>query len=205
MNSSSQLRLIVLLTVAAAFGLASTWWLHQPPQDRVLSARDALQSGIGSRLPAHPGEAVPGVDISTGALLATSLPDPAGKAHTLGEWSGHPLVLNFWATWCDPCRAELPLLTAAAKRAESRDVAVIGIALDEAPAVREFLQSHALGFPVLVEADSIGQALAGRLGDSEGALPFTALVDRHGHVVETRLGPWKAGELEARLAQLAGS
>ena len=205
MNSSSQFRLIVLLAIAAAFGLLSTWWLHQAPGSGPLSARDALQAGIGSRLPAHQGEPVPGVEISTGALMATSLPDPAGKPHTLGEWSGRPLVINFWATWCDPCRAELPLLTAAAQRPEFQSVTVVGIALDEAPAVREFLQGHALGFPVLVEADSIGQALAGRLGDGAGALPFTALVDRHGTVVETRLGPWKAGELEARLAELVKS
>ena len=202
MNSSSQLRLVLLLALAAAFGLGSTWWLHHPPKDGPLSAQQALQAGIGSRLPAHPGEGVPGVDISAGALLATSLPDPAGQAHSLGQWTGHPLVINFWATWCDPCRAELPLLTAAAQRPEFKDVAVLGIALDEAPAVREFLQSHALGFPVLVERDNVGQTLASRLGDQEGALPFTALVDRQGKVVETRLGPWKAGELEARLKLL---
>ncbi|MDE3009946.1 MAG: TlpA family protein disulfide reductase [Pseudomonadota bacterium] len=205
MNSANPKRLIILLALAAAFGLGSTWWLHQPPVDSPLSASQARRSGIGSRLPAHPGEAVPGVDISAGVLMATSLPDANGKSHTLGEWSGHPLVINFWATWCDPCRAELPLLTAAAHKPEFKDVTVLGIALDDASAVREFMQGHALGFPVLVDANSIGQALAGRLGDGEGALPFTAIVDRRGQVVETRLGPWSAGELEQALARLGNS
>jgi thiol-disulfide isomerase/thioredoxin len=202
-SSTSPRRLLALFGIASAFGLASTWWLHHAPPGG--DAQQALQRGIGSRVPAHPGEPVPGVDISSGALLATSLPDIEGKAHSLGEWTGHPLVLNFWATWCDPCREELPLLTAAAQRPEFHEVTVVGIALDDVPAVRDFVHAHPLGFPVLVEDKSVGQELAGRLGDADGALPFTALVDRHGNVVETRLGPWKAGELEARLAALSKS
>lgn len=205
MNSKRSYLQLGLLAVAATFGLASTWWLHQAPDATPLTARAAQQGGIGSRLPAHPGEPVPGVSISAGALMATSLPDPAGKSHALGEWEGHPMVINFWATWCDPCRAELPLLTAAIRQPAYKDVAMVGIALDDPAAVGDFLKSHPLGFPVLVESGSIGQALAGRLGDGEGALPFTALVDRHGNVVETRLGPWKEGEIETRLAQLARS
>ena len=82
---------------------------------------------------------------------------------------------------------------------------MIGIALDDADSVRTFLKAHPLGFPVLIDRDSVGTALAAQLGDAGGGLPFTAIVDRHGKLVETREGVWKPGELEIRLARLTGS
>jgi thiol-disulfide isomerase/thioredoxin len=202
-NQNSSQRLILLLALAAAFGLGSTWWLHLGSDAGAsLTAKEAMLAGLGSRIGATPGASAPGVSISTGALMATSLPDPAGMPHAFAEWQGRPLVINFWATWCDPCRAELPLLSAAAQRPELRGATVLGVALDEKASVQDFLKTHPLGFPVLIDADSVGQALVARLGDADGALPFTAIVDRHGVVVETRRGPWKAGEIEARLATL---
>ena len=195
-----------MLALAAAFGLSSTWWLHQTPTQLALTAQQGLQASQASpQLKAAGNTQAAGVSISTGALMAISLPGPDGKPHTLAEWQGRPLVINFWATWCDPCRAELPLLNAAAQNPALKGATVLGIALDEGKAVQAFLGSNPMSFPVLIDANSVGEGLAGRLGDSTGALPFTAILDRSGVVVETRLGPWKNGELEARLTQLTGS
>lgn len=185
---------------AVALGLGGSWWLRQPA-DPAGSAYQPRGSA-GSRVADHPGDPLPGIALSGSQLLALRLPDAEGKAHTLAEWSGRPLVINFWATWCNPCREELPLLTAAAQQPEYQGVTVVGIALDDATAVRDYLHAHALGYPVLVEDGSAGQEFAAKLGDNMGALPFTVLVDRQGRVVETRLGAWKDKELAVSLERL---
>lgn len=194
MNSQSQLRLVILLACAAAFGLISTWWLHQAPDANGPTALDGLLSSKSNIT--HPAT------ISQGALMATSLPDSAGKVHTLAEWQGRPMVINFWATWCLPCVEELPILVKFAGLPRFSDVAVIGIAMDSPKDVQAFLKTHPIPYTILQESQGIADNLGGRLGNPAGSLPFSAIVNRRGIVVETRLGAWKEGELEAHLAPL---
>lgn len=177
MNSGRpSIRIAPLFVVAVLFGLLSTWWLHQTPQNPVT--------------------------ISQGALMAMTLPDAEGHPHTLAEWQGRPIVINFWATWCLPCVEELPTLSQFASQPEFADVAVIGIAMDTPQAVQTFLKTHHLSYPVLQESQGIGENLQSRLGNPVGSLPFSAVINRQGRVVETRLGPWKKGELESHLRPL---
>ncbi len=224
-TQASSNRLVIGLAAAAAFGLASTWWLHMAPTDGSASRPVAATSradgpgAAGTNIPTAPGNdpallkpitsgpltpgvQAAGVDISTGALMAIRLQDADGKPRTLAEWQGKPIVINFWATWCNPCREEMPLLSRLAKAPANADAVVLGVALDNPESVHGFLTAHPTGYPILVDQDSVGENLASRLGDSSGALPFTAIVDRNGVVVETRLGPWKDGELDTRLAAL---
>jgi thiol-disulfide isomerase/thioredoxin len=191
---TSQTRLVILLACAAAFGLLSTWWLHQAPDAHGPTALDGLLSSQ-SKTP-HPAT------ISQGALMAISLPDPSGKPHTFAEWQGRPLVINFWATWCLPCVEELPTLAKFSRQSKFADAAVIGIAMDAPKDVDAFLKSHTLPYTILQESQGIADDLSGRLGNPAGSLPFSAIVNRKGIVVETRLGPWKEGELESRIAPL---
>ena len=190
MKPETYQRLLILFLLASGIALGGSWWLAQAP------------AGAGAAAAAGGTLVAP---LSPQALMAVRLPGPDGKSHTLAEWRGRPLVINFWATWCDPCRAELPLLSAAAARPEFQAATVIGIAIDDSASVQDFLKNHPLGYPVLVDTDSVGQTLASQLGNFDGALPFTALIDRQGTLVETRRGVWKAGELEQRLKRLIGS
>ena len=192
-SGSSQNRLVVALAFAAAFGLLSTWWLHQAPEGSGPTALDGLI--------AHQQKTQP-VTISQGALMAISLPDTDGRNRTLAEWQGRPMVINFWATWCLPCVNELPVLAKFASEKKFSDVAVIGIAMDAPKEVQSFLKTHILPYTVLQESQGVADSLGARLGNPAGSLPFSAVVDRRGRVVETRLGPWQEGELEAHIAPL---
>jgi peroxiredoxin len=195
MNSgSSQNRLVILLACAAAFGLISTWWLHQAPDASGPTALEGLLSQ--NKTTTRPAS------ISQGALMAISLPDHTGKTHTLAEWQGRPIVINFWATWCPPCVKELPILAKFAGQSHFSDVAVIGIAMDSPKEVQDFLKAHPLPYTVLQESQGIAENLGTRLGNPAGSLPFSAIINRRGVVVETRLGPWQEGELEAHVAPL---
>jgi thiol-disulfide isomerase/thioredoxin len=134
-------------------------------------------------------------------LLSSRFPDLAGQARRLSEWQGRPLLCNFWATWCAPCREELPLLDAARKRHAAIGFEVVGIAVDNAPNVAEYLKTVPVSFPVLV-AGAPAIDLMRRLGNAGGGLPFTVSVDAAGRVRSRKLGAYSAAQLETELAGL---
>lgn len=139
----------------------------------------------------------------TGAaeLLAHSFMDLAGKPRRLIEWQGRVIVCNFWATWCAPCREEIPLLIAAQQQHPSSMVQIVGIGIDHAHKISEFAAQLKMTYPLLV-ADSTALDTMKQLGNRSGGLPFTVVLDRRGAVAETRLGALKPGELEQILAPL---
>lgn len=145
-----------------------------------------------------PGE---GANIGDPVLRAMTLLDLAGQSRRLGEWQGQVLVCNFWATWCAPCREEIPLLMAARLKYRPAGVEVVGIAVDNAAKVRDFSASLNISYPVLL-AEAAGLDMMRRLGNSVGGLPYTVVTDRQGNVVQRKLGALKQGELERILDPL---
>jgi peroxiredoxin len=136
-------------------------------------------------------------------LLAASFADDSGRPRRLLEWAGKVLVCNFWATWCLPCREEVPMLVAAREAHASRGVEVIGIAIDSAAKVREFSTAYAVGYPLLL-ADAGAIELMRKLGNPAGGLPYTVVLDRRGALAYRKLGPLTRPELDRVLADLAG-
>jgi thiol-disulfide isomerase/thioredoxin len=134
-------------------------------------------------------------------LLASRFPDLSGQPRRLLEWQGRSLVCNFWATWCAPCREEIPLLDAAQHKYGAEGIQVVGIAIDNAANVREFGESIKIGYPVLL-AGSPAIELMRSLGNASGGLPFTVLLDRRGRLAGHKLGPYSAPELDAAVARL---
>lgn len=135
------------------------------------------------------------------ALQAATLLDLDGKARRLSEWKGRILVCNFWATWCAPCREEIPLLLAARAKYAPAGMEVVGIAIDNAAKVRDYSRSFRISYPVLL-AEADGLDLMRQLGNSTGGLPYTVISDRHGAVAHRKLGAIKAGELDGILEPL---
>jgi thiol-disulfide isomerase/thioredoxin len=139
----------------------------------------------------------------TGAadILAASFPDQNGVPRPLAEWRGRPILVNFWATWCAPCREELPLLDAARREHGAKSFEVVGIAVDNAANVRDFLQATKVSYPILV-ADAAAIDLMRRLGNRSAGLPYSVALDASGRVRQRKLGAYSAAELRSEVASL---
>lgn len=120
---------------------------------------------------------------------------PEGAPLALGGFQNRPLVLNFWATWCPPCIAELPLLNTFFRENAAQGWQVLGLAVDQAPAVRAFLARRPLDFPVAV-AGLAGNELARTLGNLGGGLPFTVVFGANGEILHRKMGRLTAENLQ---------
>jgi len=115
-----------------------------------------------------------------------SLPGLDGALHSLSEWNDRPLVINFWATWCEPCRREIPLLKSLRHTRAAERLEVVGIALDGADAVRQYAGSHGIDYPVLVGERGGLEAVSAFGMDT--VLPFSVFVDRGGRIITLKVG-----------------
>lgn len=135
------------------------------------------------------------VSNASGQLLEFTLPDVDGRPRHLGEWRDKILILNFWATWCPPCREEIPLLIAVQKKYAAQGVQVVGLALDRAEGVKAYGVSVGINYPLLVH-DSDMLKIMELYGNRSGALPFSVVLDRQGTIVTRKLGAFRGSELE---------
>jgi peroxiredoxin len=115
-----------------------------------------------------------------------ALPDLAGQRHSLRDYRGRPTIFNFWATWCAPCRREIPLLNTLLREHAAQRLQIVGIAVDFRDAVSRYTTSTRINYPLLVGEDD-GLAAAQAFG-MELALPFTIFVDSQQRIVAAKLG-----------------
>lgn len=129
------------------------------------------------------------------ALLTARLPDAKGEPQTLESWKGRVLVINFWATWCAPCRKEIPEFVRMQERYGTQGLQFVGIAFDQPEKVADFAREFRVNYPLLMGGlDTM--ALMRETGNRPGVLPFTLVLDRQGKVVSRYPG----GLTEAQLA-----
>jgi thiol-disulfide isomerase/thioredoxin len=134
-------------------------------------------------------------------LLGASFEDLAGGRRSVGHWRGQVLVVNFWATWCAPCREEIPEFVRIQDQFRAQGVQFIGIAVDRRDAVERFVQEFGVNYPILVGSlDAIEVSKAA--GNRAGALPFTAILGRDGQLATVHLGKLDRQTLEPLLRQL---
>jgi thiol-disulfide isomerase/thioredoxin len=139
---------------------------------------------------------------SAGRFWEMEFETPSGARLATRALKGRPLVLNFWGTWCPPCVKEMPELDQFAKEFASSGWQVLGLAIDQAAAVRQFLERTPVGFPTAL-AGPEGLPLVRELGNPGGGLPFSVVFSARGEIVQRKLGPTDAAELR-RWAQAAG-
>ena len=130
-----------------------------------------------------------------------SLLDVDGMQRNISEWQGKTLVLNFWATWCTPCREEIPAFVELQAEYQADGLQFIGIALQEAEEIRDFLQEFNVNYPSLVGARDVIK-VAKQLGNDIGALPYTVFIDREGTISFTHRGPLLKSDAEKVIQSL---
>jgi thiol-disulfide isomerase/thioredoxin len=145
---------------------------------------------IGAALIASAAWAEPAPSI----LLSAPLAGADQKIHRIDDWRGKLRVVNFWAPWCLPCRAEIPHLISARKEWHRQGLEVIGIAIDSDEQVREFGKQVGIDYPILL-ADGKGDGLMRTAGNRITALPFTLLLDGEGRILQRHTGPLDAALL----------
>lgn len=125
-------------------------------------------------------------------LPGITLADMNGVKHPLSEWKGRPLMVNFWATWCEPCRREIPLLKKLREQRSADGLEIVGIAVDFRDAVRRYAHDMGIDYPVLVGEQDGLDAIA-QFG-MDTVFPFTVFADRQGHIVTLKIGELHAEE-----------
>ncbi len=130
------------------------------------------------------------------AIWQHEFTQPDGGLLKMSGFKGRPLVLNFWATWCPPCIAELPLLSAFFTENKSKSWQVLGLAVDQVVPVQRFLAQTPLSFPVAL-AGFPGVELSRLLGNLSGGLPFTVVFDAAGSVQHRKMGRLSSADLQA--------
>lgn len=130
------------------------------------------------------------------AFWAQQWDTPQGAKLAMQTFKGHPLLLNFWATWCPPCVDELPLINEFYRKNKANGWQVLGMAVDQLGPVQAFLKTHPLDFPIAM-AGASGSALARSLGNMAGGLPFSVILGGDGGVLHRKLGRLTPANLDA--------
>jgi thiol-disulfide isomerase/thioredoxin len=162
-----------------------------------LAGAGALAAGAGWRLwreGSLQGTASGGDDSAAEDFWALELPTPSGAGMPLRSLRGRPVVVNFWATWCPPCVKEMPELDRFAREFGGRGWQVLGVAIDQAGAVQNFLKQTPVGFPIVL-AGNEGLSWVRRLGNPAGGLPFSVQFGPDGRIARRKLGTTSFDEL----------
>ena len=139
---------------------------------------------------------------SSAPLFAAALHDADDRPFALEQLRGKPLIVNFWARWCGPCKKEIPELTAAPDKYAKKGLVVVGIALDDkVEATKDFAKAYEMRYTGLLAKEG-GIALMQASGNPKAVVPFTLVIDRHGNVVGSKLGAMSHAEIEAAASQL---
>lgn len=141
------------------------------------------------------GRAVPDATILAAEITLTGLD---GQTRKLSDYRGKLVLVNFWATWCSPCVAEMPLLMEAQNTYGARGLQVLGPALDDRASIEAFVKKLGISYPIGVDYAQADLAMK-QLANDTGALPYSVLISPRGEVLQTFLGGLKKEQLKQLL------
>ncbi len=128
--------------------------------------------------------------------------DYGGTPYPFSQWKGKILVINFWATWCAPCREEMPYFSRLSKEYAGKGVQFVGISADPPDTIRLFAKQHGVAYPLLVGGPQT-VAMSIDLGNRQSGLPYTLILGRNGEPLLARTGRLPEAELERLLKSAA--
>lgn len=134
-------------------------------------------------------------------LWTAAVTTPDGKPQSLSIYKGHPIVVNFWASWCGPCVEEMPELSALQREYAKKGIQFVGLGVDSATNIQNFLKKVPVDYPIYI-AGFGGADVARAFGNNAGGLPYTVVIDANGSVRATKLGQIKTDELRHTLDTL---
>lgn len=171
--------LIILVGISTGFAilLAAVERFAQPVQDGLTAPAD------------------------TASLFAASFTDTQGRSQPLAQWRNRVLVVNFWASWCPPCRDEMPELSDIQDRYRELGVVVLGISTDDAAIMQQFAQMSPVSYPLLA-GEAAAMDLAIELGNQRRALPYTIVLRRDGSIAASHVGRIDPASLERTLLSI---
>ncbi|MDY0011827.1 MAG: TlpA disulfide reductase family protein [Rhodocyclaceae bacterium] len=147
------------------------------------------------------GAPPPSAQAPASQFLSLILPDTQGTPQALAQWHGQVVVANFWATWCPPCRTEIPAFARISERYAGQGVQFLGISIDTPAKVEAFQKEAGVPYPLLIGSPETLE-LSARLGNHAQALPFTAIFDQGGRLRHVRLGTLSESDLEGKIRSL---
>jgi thiol-disulfide isomerase/thioredoxin len=180
--------LVVVLLAASLGGGFLIQRLVRPPAPGITALPTQAPAPVADADEAVP----PAARVVPERLPEVTLPGLDGRERHLSQWHGKPLVVNFWATWCEPCRREMPLLRGLQHEHAADGLQVVGIAIDSAADVRKYAAAQGIDYPLLVGEDG-GLAAAKAFG-MDTVLPFSVFADRAGDIVALKVGELRAAE-----------
>jgi thiol-disulfide isomerase/thioredoxin len=174
------------LLIVLALSVISGWFLfHKTPE-----TSDTEASNVA-----------PSASINQNVRMDASFTDMNGQQQALKQWRGKVIVLNFWATWCPPCREEMPELSAMQEQYNNKNLIIIGLSTDDLDTTKTFIKKAPVRYPILA-GDMQAMKLAETLGNNRGILPYTVIVDANGTVVKTFFGRVNQQLLEKTITSL---
>ena len=159
----------------------------------------AFAAGVwqGQQGPTQAGD----IDAAAQAIYGVTLPDLQGKPQSVKQWRGKVLVVNFWATWCEPCRKEIPEFIKLQSKYQDKNLQFVGISIDQADKTSEFSRNFGINYPTLVGTFDTME-VSRQAGNQRRVLPHTVVLDKQGRVAFVELGGVSLETLEARLKPL---
>ena len=156
-----------ITTILALVSLGAGFFLYQymqKPKPVTTTAKPAVKKSVS---------------VLNQQRIDFSLPDMQGQQRKFSEWDGKVVLLNFWATWCPPCRKEIPAFIELQRDYGGKGFQVIGVAIDEMDAITDFTDGLGLNYPILI-GNTAALKISNQYGNRFGQLPYSLIIDKQG-------------------------
>lgn len=194
------------IAAAAALGFVAQRWTQERDRQQAAVAAAPAAEMAPDENQAGDASAIAAADEAPSPVIPDTLPqfelaDREGVKRSLGYWKGKPLLVNYWATWCAPCRREIPLLNELRAEGRAPGLEVIGIAVDFRDDVLAYDKETPINYPLLIGEED-GLAAVTAMG-MQPAFPFTVFADSQQRIVTVKVGELHRDEAELILGKVA--